>query len=230
MTSFLQLVFLIANKVVSWQHWTWLVPHETAAILVLSVFTIPQCIVSLHANLHMEGACMFSCNLLPALLAEWPGSFLCTTAVIRGWNKYQNIYPGEDSPAAPAGTQTHNLSITSLALTTELSPLPNQANVAMCISVCSVALSLMMTFSGCVGCKHYLFFYVARSRAYYFMPAPDTQATDSLAVFQYYEIRCNGDESTLSQCPLQYTSSGCSHDRDVGISCNTGWFSKSKVI
>ena len=30
---------------------------------------------------------MFSCNLLPALLAEWPGSF---TAVTQGWNEYWN--------------------------------------------------------------------------------------------------------------------------------------------
>ena len=32
---------------------------------------------------------MFSCNLLPALLAGWPGSFTAT-AVTRGWNGYRN--------------------------------------------------------------------------------------------------------------------------------------------
>ena len=32
---------------------------------------------------------MFSCNLPPALLAEWPGSFTCTV-VTRGWNGYRN--------------------------------------------------------------------------------------------------------------------------------------------
>ena len=35
----------------------------------------------------------FSCNLPPALLAEWPGSFTCywdNTAIIRGWNGYRN--------------------------------------------------------------------------------------------------------------------------------------------
>ena len=35
---------------------TWLVPHETADVLC---------------------ACLFSCKLSPALLAEWPGSFMC---------------------------------------------------------------------------------------------------------------------------------------------------------
>ena len=29
---------------------------------------------SLHSKPHMWGACVFSCNLPPALLAEWPGS------------------------------------------------------------------------------------------------------------------------------------------------------------
>ena len=47
-----------------------------------------------------------------------------------GWNTYQNksaqkVDPGEEnSPTAPSGTRTHNLSIMSPALhTTELSPL-----------------------------------------------------------------------------------------------------------
>ena len=33
--------------------------------------------MSLHAKLHVSGACVFSCNMPPALLAEWPGSFTC---------------------------------------------------------------------------------------------------------------------------------------------------------
>ena len=31
----------------------------------------------LHAKPKTYGACMFSCNLPPALLAEWPRSFTC---------------------------------------------------------------------------------------------------------------------------------------------------------
>ena len=41
------------------------------------VHTIQPCTMSLHAKPHMWGACVFSCNLPLALLAEWPGSFTC---------------------------------------------------------------------------------------------------------------------------------------------------------
>ena len=50
------------------------------------------------------------------------GIFLHATAVTRGWNGYQNkesaqkVDPGEgNSPAAPAGIRTRDLSITSPA-------------------------------------------------------------------------------------------------------------------
>ena len=33
----------------------------------------------------VKGVCVLRCNLPPALLAEWPGSFTCN-AVTRGWN------------------------------------------------------------------------------------------------------------------------------------------------
>ena len=56
---------------------TWLVPHETAAISARSVYTIQPCTMSLHAKPHKYGAFVFSCNLPPALLAEWPGPFTC---------------------------------------------------------------------------------------------------------------------------------------------------------
>ena len=56
---------------------TWLVPHEIAAILVHSVYTIQPCTMSLHAKPCVQGACMFNCNLLPTLVAEWPVSFTC---------------------------------------------------------------------------------------------------------------------------------------------------------
>ena len=61
----------------------WLVPHETAAILARSAYTIQPCTMSPHAEPHTYGACVFSCNLPPALLAEWPGS-LHATAVTWG--------------------------------------------------------------------------------------------------------------------------------------------------
>ena len=56
---------------------TWLVPHETAAVSARSVYTIQPCSMSLHAKPDTQGVCVFSCNLPPALLAEWARSFTC---------------------------------------------------------------------------------------------------------------------------------------------------------
>ena len=36
----------------------------------------------------VEGVCMIRCNLSPALLAEWPGSFTCHCGSM-GWNRHQ---------------------------------------------------------------------------------------------------------------------------------------------
>ena len=41
------------------------------------VYTMRPCTMSLQAKPHTWGVCVFSCNLPPALLAEWPGSFTC---------------------------------------------------------------------------------------------------------------------------------------------------------
>ena len=68
-------------------------------------------VTSLHANPHTYGACVFSCNLPPALLAEWPGSFTChcgNTGLERipEWESAQKVDSGEEnSPAAPAGLE-----------------------------------------------------------------------------------------------------------------------------
>ena len=41
----------------------------------------------LPLRLHLvKGVCVFRCNLLPALLAEWPGFLLRAIAITRGWN------------------------------------------------------------------------------------------------------------------------------------------------
>ena len=60
---------------------------------------------------------------------------LRATAVTRGWNGYRNksqhtklTLEKQISPAAPVGTQTRDLSITCLALTAELSPIPVVSN------------------------------------------------------------------------------------------------------
>ena len=74
-TSFVVLFFILWNI-----HWSgvltalaWLVPHETAAVSAQVLCT--PCTMSLHAMPHTYGVCVFSCNLPPALLAEWLGYF-----------------------------------------------------------------------------------------------------------------------------------------------------------
>ena len=52
--------------------------------------TMHQFTVSLHSNVHRLDVCVFSCNLPPALLAEWPGSVTGYCAVTWGWNWYWN--------------------------------------------------------------------------------------------------------------------------------------------
>ena len=64
---------------------TWPVPYETAAVSARSVYTIQPCTMSLHAKPRASCTCVFSCNLPPALLAEWPGSFTCYRGNT-GWN------------------------------------------------------------------------------------------------------------------------------------------------
>ena len=69
-----------------------------------------------------KGARMYRCNLPPAFLVEWPGSFMChcsNTGMERTPNKESahKVDSGEEnSPTASAGIWTHNLLITSLAL------------------------------------------------------------------------------------------------------------------
>ena len=59
---------------------TWLVPCETAAVSVHILCTpcnhTPVYSVTLFKAIYVECICMSSCNLPPALLAEWPGCFM----------------------------------------------------------------------------------------------------------------------------------------------------------
>ena len=52
--------------------------------------TMHQLTMSLHLKACMLGACMFSCNLPPALLAEWLESFTCYYSNL-GWNDDRNM-------------------------------------------------------------------------------------------------------------------------------------------
>ena len=100
---------------------TWLVPRETAAISTQSVYTIQPCSMSRHftqSQLRRVHACLaVTCHL-----HFWQNDREClrATAVTRCWKGYriraQQVNPGEEkSPAAPAGTQTRDLSVTSPA-------------------------------------------------------------------------------------------------------------------
>ena len=73
--------------------------------------------VSPHRLCWVKGVCMFRCNLPPALLAEWPGSFMChcgNKEVEWTLNKSQHakVNSGEEnSPSTPARIQTSYLLI-----------------------------------------------------------------------------------------------------------------------
>ena len=60
-------------------------------------------------SLGQPGVCMINCNLSTALLAEWPGSFMCQCSNI-WWNGEEN------SPSAPAANWIHNLLLTGQML------------------------------------------------------------------------------------------------------------------
>ena len=109
----------------------WLVPHETAAVLAQILCTPYN-----HAPCHfmqshiLNSVCVFSCNLPPALLAEWPGSFTCycsntgvewipkwVSTESRPWKRKFSCHSSRDSNPWPFNHE-------SSALTTELSPSP----------------------------------------------------------------------------------------------------------
>ena len=101
---------------------TYLVPRETAAISARSVYTIQPCMTSCHfAQSHVGWA--HACLAVTCHLHFWQTDrdlFRCYCGNT-GWNGYRNkstqkVGPGkENSPAAPAGTRTRDLSIMSPA-------------------------------------------------------------------------------------------------------------------
>ena len=98
---------------------TWLVPHEAAAYSLCSVYTIQPC--TMQSHIHKVHACLaVTCHL-----HFWQNGWdlLHATVVTWGWNGYPNksqygklTLMKEHFPAAPVQTQTHDLSIMSLAL------------------------------------------------------------------------------------------------------------------
>ena len=61
-----------------------------------------QFTVSFHSKSHRYGCIVFSCHLLPTLLAEWLGSFTCycsNTGVewIPKWESARKVVPGDEN-------------------------------------------------------------------------------------------------------------------------------------
>ena len=97
-----------------------------------SAYTIQPCTMSLHAKPHTQGVCKFSCNLPPALLAEWPGSFTCycgnmgvewirVSTESRPWRRKFSCHSCRDSNPRPFNRE-------SSTLTTEPSPPPGESS------------------------------------------------------------------------------------------------------
>ena len=72
----------------------WLVLCETTAISAHVLCTpyspAPVCCVTLFEAIYTYGACVFSCNMLPALLAGWPGSFTCYCSCVILFSRCQH--------------------------------------------------------------------------------------------------------------------------------------------
>ena len=82
-----------------------------------SLSTMQQFIVSRYLKPHLKAVHVFSCNLPPALLAEWLGSFThySGNTGVEGIKSQQIVDPGEENyPTAEVGIQTWDLSIMSL--------------------------------------------------------------------------------------------------------------------
>ena len=109
---------------VPWQSYLW------ASFQVGSHICLDSGIVSPHQLHWVKGVRVLNCNLPPALLAEWPGSFTClcgNTGVEWTLNKshHTNLTLEKKilTPTTPAGIRTHNLSNHGPALTNKLSRL-----------------------------------------------------------------------------------------------------------
>ena len=94
-------------------------PQETAAVSVQVLCTPYNCAPCYFMQSHIHK--VYACLAVTCHLCFWQNDrdFLHATAITQGWNGYQNKSAQkadlgeENSPAAPAGIQTCDLSITS---------------------------------------------------------------------------------------------------------------------
>ena len=80
----------VHSGLASWDDCNWVFPDELHVSLFPDRF--PHCldsdIVSPIQLWWVNGVCMLRCNLPPALLAEWPGSFTCHCSNGGGGNRH----------------------------------------------------------------------------------------------------------------------------------------------
>ena len=112
----------------SWDDCGWAFPDELRVSSFPERFPNYACSVASSAYSDFIGSRVFRCNLPPALLAEWPGSFTwhCgNTGVERTLSKSQHTKLTLEKkilPPLPAGIRTCNLSITGPALYQQVIP------------------------------------------------------------------------------------------------------------
>ena len=161
-TSFLEHVFWISIEVVYLQHW-----HGWTVQVLCTPYNHAPC----HfMQCHIHKICVFSCNLPPALLAEWPGYFKCYCSNM-GWNGYRNKSQHRESRpwrrkfsrCSCRDSNQWPFSHKSGALTTELSPIQFHSTDSIlpihkhCKSVTSLPVIQVLVHKGlcyCKNCQH----------------------------------------------------------------------------
>ena len=122
MTNFIVLFFFYIHRSGVLTVLAWLVPHETAAISA-QVLCTPYNHAACHfMQNHIHN--VYVCLVVTCRLHFWQNDqdLLRAAAVTWGWNGYRNksaqkVDPREEnSPTAPAGIRTRDLSITSPVL------------------------------------------------------------------------------------------------------------------
>ena len=142
---------------------TWLVPHETAAVLARYASTIMSCKATCIGCMHNV-----YCNLPPELLANWLGSFTCYRSNMREerilksvsteswpWRRKLSCHSSWDSNPKPFNHE-------SRALTTELSTLPVHQSACKCLLHTTFTNPKQNTCTHSHTQKMYIYIYIYR--------------------------------------------------------------------
>ena len=124
---------LVHSGWASWDDCDWVFPDELRVSSFpdrVPTLCLDSGIVSSFWRCWIKGVCVFRCNLPPAPFGRMTGSFyvLRHTGMKRTPNKSQHTElraaGEENSPAAPAGIRTRNLSLTSPGVCQQAIPAP----------------------------------------------------------------------------------------------------------